>query len=36
VLDALSQFERGQLKDAFAVVRMLQQVLRQRYRGVLP
>ncbi|MEO7853090.1 MAG: putative nucleotidyltransferase substrate binding domain-containing protein [Rubrivivax sp.] len=36
VLDDLSQFERGQLKDAFAVVRMLQQVLRQRYRGVLP
>ncbi len=31
----LSQFERSQLKDAFAVVRMLQQVLRQRYRGVL-
>ncbi len=35
VLDTLSQFERGQLKDAFAVVRMLQQVLRQRYRGVM-
>jgi CBS domain-containing protein len=29
----LSNFERTQLKDAFAVVKTLQQVLAQRYRG---
>lgn len=34
VLDELSNFERTQLKDAFAVVRTLQQVLGQRYRGI--
>jgi CBS domain-containing protein len=31
-LDELSNFERGQLKDAFGVVRTLQSVLAQRYR----
>lgn len=35
VLDELSNFERSQLKDAFAVVRTLQQVLAQRYRSVV-
>jgi CBS domain-containing protein len=30
--DELSNFERGQLKDAFAVVKSLQDVLAQRYR----
>ncbi len=34
VLDELSNFERTLLKDAFAVVRTLQQVLAQRYRGI--
>jgi CBS domain-containing protein len=33
LLDELSNFERTQLKDAFAVVRTLQQVLGQRYRS---
>ena len=32
-LDELSNFERTQLKDAFAVVHTLQQVLNQRYRS---
>ena len=32
-LDELSNFERSQLKDAFAVVRTLQEVLQQRYSG---
>jgi CBS domain-containing protein len=32
-LDELSNFERTQLKDAFVVVRTLQQVLGQRYRN---
>lgn len=32
-LDELSNFERTQLKEAFDVVRTLQQVLNQRYRG---
>jgi CBS domain-containing protein len=31
VVDELSPFERGQLKDAFLVVKNLQAVLRQRY-----
>ena len=30
--DELSNFERGQLKDAFAVVKALQEVLSQRYQ----
>ncbi len=30
----LSNFERGQLKDAFAVVKQLQEVLAQRYQGL--
>lgn len=30
----LSNFERGQLKDAFGVVKSLQDVLTQRYRGM--
>ena len=33
-LESLSNFERGQLKDAFGVVKALQDVLAQRYRGV--
>ncbi len=32
-LDELSNFERGQLKDAFGVVKSLQDVLAQRYRS---
>ncbi len=32
--DELSNFERSQLKDAFAVVKQLQQVLAQRYGGL--
>jgi CBS domain-containing protein len=32
--ESLSNFERGQLKDAFGVVKSLQDVLAQRYRGV--
>jgi hypothetical protein len=31
--DDLSNFERGQLKDAFGVVKQLQEVLAQRYQG---
>jgi len=31
--DSLSNFERSQLKDAFGVVKSLQDVLAQRYRG---
>jgi CBS domain-containing protein len=31
-LDEISNFERGQLKDAFGVVQTLQSVLAQRYR----
>jgi CBS domain-containing protein len=31
-LSTLSNFERGQLKDAFDVVQTLQSVLAQRYR----
>jgi CBS domain-containing protein len=34
-LHELSNFERTQLKDAFAVVRAVQQLLRQRYRGAV-
>lgn len=33
-LDELSNFERGQLKDAFGVVKALQEVLGQRYQGI--
>jgi len=32
-LDELSNFERGHLKNAFAVVQTLQEVLQQRYSG---
>ena len=31
--DELSNFERGQLKDAFGVVKALQEVLAQRYQA---
>ncbi|MBP6252491.1 MAG: cyclic nucleotide-binding protein, partial [Rubrivivax sp.] len=31
--DELSNFERGQLKHAFGVVKQLQDVLAQRYQG---
>ena len=31
--DELSNFERGQLKDAFGVVKALQDVLAHRYQG---
>jgi CBS domain-containing protein len=34
-LDELSNFERTQLKHAFSVVKLLQQVLASRYRGGL-
>ena len=34
-LDELSNFERTQLKHAFTVVKQLQQVLGERYRGTL-
>jgi CBS domain-containing protein len=34
-LHELSNFERTQLKDAFAVVRTVQQLLGQRYRGAV-
>ena len=35
VPETLSNFERSQLKDAFGVVKSLQDVLAQRYRGGL-